>query len=176
MLTRYGANVDVTISALVRDGKNPDEKVTHGLIDTGAEESCIDERIARELRMPVVDTISIFRSGETRQHNVYAANVIVHDLRLGVQGRFIGIDFILGDIPQEAILGRTFLEGSGDDLRRDQGRGNAREPDGRILAKLVEGSSGNSPGHHSVAAPRQPEGGPGQRFPWQVAPSSDAAS
>ena len=59
--------------------------------------------------MPVVDTITIFWAGETRQHNVYAANVMVHDLRLGLEGRFIGIDFIPGDIPQEVILGRTFL-------------------------------------------------------------------
>ena len=77
----------------------------------GAEESCIDERLAQELRMPVVDTISIFWSGETREHNVYAAKVIVHHLKLGLQGRFVGIDFIPGDIPQEVILGRTFLEG-----------------------------------------------------------------
>ena len=60
--------------------------------------------------MPVVDTITIFWAGESREHNVYAANIVVHHLKLGVQGRFIGIDFILGDIPQEVILGRTFLE------------------------------------------------------------------
>ena len=110
-LTRYGANVEVSVSPLVDDRKRPLEKVTHALIDTGAEESCIDERLARELRMPVVDTIAIFWAGESREHNVYAANIVVHGLKLGVQGRCVGIDFIPGDIPQEVILGRTFLEG-----------------------------------------------------------------
>ena len=111
-LTRYGATVEVTVAALVHDGKRPIEEVTHALIDTGAEESCIDERLARRLRMPVVDTLRIFWAGGTREHNVYAANVVVHDLELAVQGRFVGIDFIPGEIPQEVILGRTFLEGT----------------------------------------------------------------
>ena len=110
-LTRYGANVDVTVSPLIYDGKRPLESVTHALIDTGAEESCIDERLATKLRMPVVDTVAIFWAQETRDHNVYAANIVVHHLKLGVQGRFVGIDFTPGDIPQEVILGRTFLEG-----------------------------------------------------------------
>ena len=111
-LTRYGANVDVTVSPLVRDGKNPHEKVTHALIDTGAEGSCVDERIARELRMPVVDTVTVFWAGESGEHNVYAANIVVHHLELRVQGMLVGVDFIPGDIPQEVILGRTFLEGT----------------------------------------------------------------
>lgn len=62
--------------------------------------------------MPVVDTLRIFWAGEFHEHDVYAANLVVHDLELAVQGRFIGIDFIPGDIPQEVILGRTFLEGT----------------------------------------------------------------
>ena len=111
-LTRYGANVDVTVSPLVHDGKLPLEAVTHVLIDTGAEESCIDVELARRLRMPVVDTVAIVWGGGTCEHNVYAGNVVVHDLQLGVQGRFVGIDFIPGDIPQGVILGRTFLEGT----------------------------------------------------------------
>ena len=110
-LTRYGATVEVTVSPLVDEGERPLEAVTHALIDTGAEESCIDERLARSLRMPVVDTIAIFWAGESPEHNVHAANIVVPHLELAVQGRFVGIDFIPGDIPQEVILGRTFLEG-----------------------------------------------------------------
>ena len=109
-LTRYGTTVEVTVSPLVHDGKRPLKEVTHALIDTGAEESCIDERLARRLRMPVVDRQNLL-GRESREHNVYAANIVVHDLELAVQGRFVGIDFILEDIPQGVILGRTFLEG-----------------------------------------------------------------
>ena len=111
-LTRYGANVEVSVSPLVPDGKLPLEAVTRVLIDTGAEESCIDVELARRLRMPVVDTVAIVWGGGTCEHDVYAGNVVVHDLQLGVQGRFVGTDFIPGDIPQEVILGRTLLEGT----------------------------------------------------------------
>ena len=90
----------------------PLEDVTHALIGTGAEEICIDERFARELRMPVVDAMRIIWSRESREHRVYAANVFDHHLNLDVQGRFVGIDFAPGDIVQQVILGRTFLEGT----------------------------------------------------------------
>ena len=110
-LTRYGTNVHVTVSPLIDDGKRPLAKTTHALIDTGSEESCIDERLARELRMPVVDTMTIFWAGRSREHNVYAANLIVQHQNPAVQGRFVGIDFTHGYIPQEVILGRTFLAG-----------------------------------------------------------------
>ena len=112
MLTRYGANVEFSVSPLIDDETLPIEEVTHALIDTGAEESCIDERFARKLRMPVVDTIAIFWAGESREHRVYAGNVHVNELNLSVQGRFVGIDFRPGDIPQQVILGRTVLEGT----------------------------------------------------------------
>ena len=111
-LTRYGTTIEVMVAALVEDGGSRMEETTHALVDTGAEESCIDVRLARRLRMPVLDTVSVFWAGESREHDVYGASLFVPKLNLGVQGLFVGIDFIPGDIPQEVILGRTFLEGT----------------------------------------------------------------
>ena len=100
------------MAALVEDGGSRIEETTHALVDTGAEESCIDLRLARRFRMPVLDTVTVFWAGESREHDVYGATLFVPRLNLGVQGLFVGIDFLPGDIPHEVILGRTFLEGT----------------------------------------------------------------
>ena len=78
----------------------------------GAGVSCIDLRLARRLRVPVLDTVTVFWAGESREHDVYGAMLFVPRLNLGVQGLFVGFDFLPGDIPQEVSLGRRFLEGT----------------------------------------------------------------
>ena len=76
-LTRYGTTIEVMVSALVHDGGSLTEDTTHALVDTGAEESCIDVRLARRLRMPVLDTVTVFWAGESREHDVYGAKLVV---------------------------------------------------------------------------------------------------
>ena len=58
------------VSALVHDGGSRVEETTHALVDTGAEESCINLRLARRLRMPVLDTVTVFcpRVAHLRRH------------------------------------------------------------------------------------------------------------
>jgi len=108
-LTRYGSTIEVMVAALVEDGGSRIEETTHALVDTGAEESCIDLRLARRLRMPVLDAMTVFWAGESREHDVYGATLFVPRSNLGVQGLFVGIEFLPGDIPQEVILGRRSL-------------------------------------------------------------------
>ena len=48
----------------------------------------------------------------SREHDVYGATLFVPRLTLGIQGLFVEVDFLPGDIPQEVILRRTFLEGT----------------------------------------------------------------
>ena len=48
------------VAAFVDDGGSRVEENTHALVDTGAEESCIDLRLAHRLRMPVLDRVTVF--------------------------------------------------------------------------------------------------------------------
>jgi hypothetical protein len=81
------------------------------LIDTGAQQSCIDELLAQQQNFPMVDQ-AIFSgiSGPTIL-NVYLASVTIPGLVTQV-GRFSGVQLQAGGKPHRVLIGRTLLKNS----------------------------------------------------------------
>lgn len=79
------------------------------LVDTGASECCIDNLLAAQLSLPIVDRRSI--SGVHGSHiaNVHLAQVHVPALNFTVYGAFAGVDLVAGGQWHQVLMGRTFL-------------------------------------------------------------------
>lgn len=112
LLLAYGPTLSVTVSHFVQDadtGETP-TRVVAALVDTGASESCIDNKLAEELGLPVIDEMNMSGVGGMQKHNVYLASVNIPGLEFGQYGRFAGVDLRDGGQPHQALLGRTFLQ------------------------------------------------------------------
>jgi hypothetical protein len=79
------------------------------LVDTGAEESCIDSALAAELHLPVVDRRMVCGVSGSLQVSMHLAQVHVPALRFTVHGAFAGVHLVAGGHRNRALLGRTFL-------------------------------------------------------------------
>jgi predicted aspartyl protease len=84
-------------------------KGVHGLVDTGATESCIDNLLAAQLNLPIVDRRTIAGIAGNHQANVYLAQVHIPTLRYTIYGAFAGVDLKAGGQVHSALIGRTFL-------------------------------------------------------------------
>ena len=80
------------------------------LVDSGASESCIDNLIAAQLNLPIVDRREI--SGVHGRHtvNMHLAQVHVTSLDSWIYGAFAGVDLAAGGQIHRALIGRTFLQ------------------------------------------------------------------
>jgi predicted aspartyl protease len=78
------------------------------LIDTGAEESCIDNLLAAGLNLPVIDRRVVCGVG-SMEVDVYLAQVHVPALKFTIEGRFSGVPLEENGHHQRVLLGRTFL-------------------------------------------------------------------
>jgi predicted aspartyl protease len=81
----------------------------HALVDTGATESCIDNLLAAQLNLPVVDRRLISGVGGSHEVNMYMAQVHVPALQITIHGAFAGVDLKAGGQMHGALIGRTFL-------------------------------------------------------------------
>lgn len=111
-LVAFGPTLWVTVSHFAQDaqtGERPSQ-VVPALVDTGATESCIDNKLAEELGLPVIDEMDMSGVGGMRKHNVYLASVSIPDLEFLQYGRFAGVDLRDGGQEHQALLGRTFLQ------------------------------------------------------------------
>ena len=108
----HGPTTDVTVGWMVENEEDniPDVVPTKAFIDTGASESCIDEDIAIQLQLPVVDIIQIAGVGGAQEHNVYAAEVTIPGLEFKQYGRFAGVHLLDGGQQHGVLLGRSFLQ------------------------------------------------------------------
>ena len=91
------------------------------LVDTGAEQCCIDIQVAARLQLPLIDrcrTIGVHGSEEV---DMYLAQVHVPMLLLTIQGAFAGLPLEASGLPFQALMGRTFLT-----VRQHDVRGNER--------------------------------------------------
>jgi len=79
------------------------------LIDTGAQESCIDQTFAQSLGLPVIDTIPMAGVGGINQHPVFLAQLMIPELNWGQYGRFAGVALADGGQHHKVLLGRTAL-------------------------------------------------------------------
>jgi predicted aspartyl protease len=93
-------------------GKIPNltEKSVHALVDTGAEESFIDNDLAVRLNLPVVDKQHVSGSAGRHEVNVYLAQIHVPSITFTIYGRFGGVDLAAGGQRHHALIGRTFLK------------------------------------------------------------------
>jgi predicted aspartyl protease len=79
------------------------------LIDTGAAESCIDEQLAKQLQLPLINTT--VRSGISGSVtlNMYLAHVTIPNL-VTEYGQFTGVHLQAGGQVHRALLGRKLLD------------------------------------------------------------------
>ncbi len=81
------------------------------LVDTGATISCIDDALARSLKLPLVDRQTISGVGGKHELNVYLAHIVAPVLGWFQYGLFHGVSLTEGEQPHRALIGRTFLQG-----------------------------------------------------------------
>ena len=82
----------------------------HALVDSGASESCIDNLIAAQLNLPIVDRRQIAGVHGAQQVNMHLAQVHVTHLNFWIYGAFAGVDLAAGGQIHRALIGRTFLQ------------------------------------------------------------------
>lgn len=80
------------------------------LVDTGAQESCIDSALALELDLPVVDRTTIAGIHGATEVNRHLAQIYIPELDWTVYGTFAGVHLAAGGAPHTALIGRTFLQ------------------------------------------------------------------
>jgi len=88
---------------------SPTPKLIEALIDTGARESCIDEDLAVQLQLPMIDRVDGSGIGGTEKFNVYLGHIRITALGLLEYGRFLGVKLRAGKQPHQALLGRTIF-------------------------------------------------------------------
>jgi predicted aspartyl protease len=101
-----------TVQATVEDlrAAPPPPQLVEGLIDTGARESCIDENLAIDLQLPLVDRIKAAGVGGQHEFNVYLGYIRIVALNHVQYGRFMGVKLRDGGQPHQVLLGRTLLQ------------------------------------------------------------------
>ena len=85
-------------------------KGIEALVDTGASISCIDNILASQLGLPVIDRRQIAGAHGAGDANVYLGQVHVPALLFTIYGEFIGVDLQAGGQRHRALIGRTFLQ------------------------------------------------------------------
>ena len=112
-LVGAGPTIEVVVSALIAsDELLPPTRTTHALVDTGAAQSCIDNDLARELDLPVIDQMTVSGAAGAQQHDVYTARVEIPSLEIAEFGAFAGVELAAGGQLHRVLLGRTFLRGT----------------------------------------------------------------
>lgn len=113
-LVRYGPTllVDIGFDPQYRPGPIvpvPGITSVAALVDTGAEESCIDSLLAAHLNLPIIDRVSISGVHGSHLANRYLAQVRVPSLHFVIYGAFAGVDLVAGGQVHRALIGRSFL-------------------------------------------------------------------
>lgn len=88
----------------------PAPRVVEALIDTGACQSCIDEDLAQQLGLPLIDRRAGSGIGGTETFNVYLGHIRIVDLNFTEYGQFMGVKLTAGGQPHQALLGRSLLK------------------------------------------------------------------
>jgi len=79
------------------------------LIDTGAAESCIDEQLAQQLQLPLIDTTTRSGISGSVTLNMYLAHITIPAL-VTEFGQFTGVHLQAGGQYHRALLGRKVLD------------------------------------------------------------------
>lgn len=95
--------------AVASIGAQPPALLVEALIDTGARESCIDEELAKQLQLPLVDRWKCSGVGGQEEFDVFLGHVRIAALGFIQFGRFLGARLRAGNQPHQALLRRTVL-------------------------------------------------------------------
>ena len=79
------------------------------LVDSGAQESCIDKTLARELRLSAGDRRTISGSAGEHDADFFLCQFHCPHLQFTQWGLFAGVDLAGGGQIHRALIGRTFL-------------------------------------------------------------------
>ena len=113
LLIQFGPTllVDIGRKSRSRAGETPDleAKRIKALIDTGAGGDCIDEVLAKDLRLPITGEGEISGVGGRHRAFIYTARLYVPALDKLLFQQFTGVKLAEGQQFQRVILGRTFL-------------------------------------------------------------------
>ena len=116
LLARFGPTLlahigfDASYNSAGTDPPELPEIAFPALVDTGAQENCIDAALALELALPVVDRTTIAGVDGAIEVNRHLAQVYIPELDWTVYGTFMGVHLAAGGSPHTALIGRTFLE------------------------------------------------------------------
>jgi predicted aspartyl protease len=88
----------------------PQAQQIPALVDTGATESCIDDELAKELNLPLIDRQEIGGVGGKHIVNMYLAQIHTPSLAFTHYGRFAGVLLNEGGQSHRALIGRSFLQ------------------------------------------------------------------
>lgn len=109
-LVHLGPTVIVTVQApVIEQDKPPASEAVAALIDTGATESHIDEALAKQLKLPIIDQQKLAGVGGVVNHDVVLGTILVAELGTSISGRFVCVRLADGQQLHRVILGRTFL-------------------------------------------------------------------
>lgn len=103
--------VDLGLRSQAPAGAPPDlpAKKVRALLDTGAGPDCIDEDLARQLKLPVTDEGEISGVGGRHYARIYTARLYVPQIDRLLFQPFTGVKLAEGDQWHRVILGRGFL-------------------------------------------------------------------
>ena len=115
LLVRLGptVHVDIGLKSRAPAGAPPDlpEKRIKALIDTGAGGDCIDDALAKRLRLPIHDEGEISGVGGRHHAYIYTARIYISTLGKLLFQPFTGVKLQEGEQWHRVILGRSFLRG-----------------------------------------------------------------
>jgi hypothetical protein len=103
--------VDIGLRSRAAPGAKPDlpQKAVRALIDTGAGGDCIDDDLARKLKLPITDEGEISGVGGRHHAYIYTARIYVPQLDRLLFQPFTGVKLEAGAQWHRVILGRSFL-------------------------------------------------------------------
>lgn len=88
----------------------PTQQLVEALIDTGAFDSAIDEQLAKQLQLPLIDHVDGSGIGGTEKFDVYLGHIRIAALGYIQYGRFMGVKLRAGNQPHQALLGRALFQ------------------------------------------------------------------
>ena len=113
-LVRIGPTIWVTIGSHPGTSVAPTGSLTQqvpALIDTGTSLNCIDDLLAQQLQLQVVDQWTTSGISGPAKLDVYLAQITISSLNINQFGRFAGVHLQAGRLPHRALLGRSLLAG-----------------------------------------------------------------
>jgi predicted aspartyl protease len=106
ILAQVAAGAPVQPSAA---GALPNTQQVLALIDTGATQSCIDEALAQQLQLPLINRQTAAGVGGSHILNVYLAYIVIPLLGTVQAGTFLDAQLTAGGQLHRALIGRTLL-------------------------------------------------------------------